>query len=131
MEKKTETTVACPFCGQVNVTTRNRNEKGVPEKYIGALYCNCADAKRYQAKNSSKDGLDKIIDGFAEYAEERGISITEADRNVLRTTSEAVIDERFDSISLKVDTLTVKLSLDKDGALKFGVVYKSGYSQLT
>lgn len=75
--------------------------------------------------------MDKIIDGFAEYAEARGISITEADRNVLRTTSEAVIDERFDSISLKVDTLTVKLSLDKDGALKFGVVYKSGYSQLT
>ena len=131
MEKKTEKTVACPFCGQVNVVTRNKDDKGVPEKYIGALYCNCADAKRYQAKNISKDGLDDIIDGFAEYAEARGISITDADRNVLRTASEAVIDERFDSISLKVDTLTVKLSLDKDGALKFGVVYKSGYSQLT
>ncbi len=133
MKETNEPILACPFCGQTRLDViRNENlETGVDKKLIGALYCNCSDAQRFRAKKKSKDGLKDIIDEFAHYAESKGIAIKDADKLVLKSNAEAVIDNRFDSMTIKVDTITVKLSLDKDGALKFGVVYKYGYSQLT
>lgn len=123
--------VQCKFCGFQIIADRNfLNEEDA--SHYATMHCGCTDAVKYQREHEEKEKRDKnrkrienATSSIESFCKTKGFYFTEEMREVILQLAERVLDNFFDSATVKFGQIKISVSKNAKGVM----VFKRNYSE--